>query len=172
MDASSRPRSLESPRTSIADIQQLAAAQLSVRSRLGYILLLVMSLTIAAAVGSLWATEALLPARTHAAFAAIVGMALTWSVFATWVLSRRRILFGTDRVLAAKIGLAFSALATVGMFSVGYWGGVGRSAYLGALVNVGLCTVAAVLLVRARRRLEALLRRRKELERHLGRTST
>jgi ABC-type antimicrobial peptide transport system permease subunit len=99
-------------------------------------------------------------------------MALTRSVFATWVLSQRRVLLGTDRVLAAKIGLAFSAMTTTGMLSVADWAGMGRSAYVGALVNGALCVVAAILLVRARRRLEALSRRRRELERHLGLNST
>jgi hypothetical protein len=168
VSVSSESRPVESPRLSVADVQQLAAAQLSVGSRVGYTVLLVVSITMAAGVGSLWATEPSLPTRTHVAFACIVGMALTWSVFATWVLARRRVLLGTDRVLAAKIGLAFSAMATTGIVSVGYWGGVGRPAYVGGLVNSALCVVAAVLFVRARRRLETLSRRRRELERHLG----
>ena len=165
MSVSSSPsKSLESPGHSVAEMQQLAAAQLSLRSRVGYTVLLVASLTMAVAVGSLWATEPSLPARTHAAFGVIVGMALAWSVFATWVLTRRRVLLGMDRVLAAKIGMGFSALSTVGMWSVGYWSGMGRPAYVGALVNGALCVVAAMLFVRARRRLEVLVRRRRELE--------
>jgi hypothetical protein len=135
---------------------------------MGHALLLAMSLTIAAAVGSLWATEPSLPPRTHVAFAFIVSAALAWAVFSAWVLARRRVLFGTDRVLAARMGLTFSALSAVGMGALGYWGNAGRGAYLGALVQVALCGLAGVLLLRARRRAEALLRRRRQIEQELA----
>ena len=161
----------EPPRPSVADVQRLATTQLSVASRVGYTMLLAASLTIAAAIGSLWATEPALPMRTHLAFALIVGMAFTWVLFAAWVLTRRRALLGKDRVLSATIGLVFSAVATAGMLSAGYWGGAGRPAYLGGLVNGLLCAGAATLLVRARRQLAALSRRRWELERQLGVTN-
>jgi hypothetical protein len=156
------------PRVSIADIQRLAAGQLSLPSRFGHTLLLVVSLTMAAAIGSLWGTESSLPARTQAAFALIVSVALAWSVFAVWVLARRRVLFGSDRVVAARMGLAVSALFTAGMLAVGYWGGVGRPAYAGALVESMFCAIAAVLLVNARQRVAAFARRKRELERQLG----
>ncbi|HMF59285.1 MAG TPA: hypothetical protein VK595_02865 [Vicinamibacterales bacterium] len=158
----------DSPRISIADVQRLAAGELSLPSRFGHALLLVVSLTMAVAIGSLWATESSLPMRTQAAFALIVIVALAWSVFAAWVLTRRRVLFGSDRVVAATMGLAFSALFTAGMLAAGYWAGFGRPAYAGALVESLFCGVAGVLLVRARRRVAAFARRRKELERQLG----
>jgi hypothetical protein len=156
------------PRVSIADVQRLAAGELSLPSRFGHALLLVVSLTMAVAVGSLWATEPSLPMRTQVAFALIVSVALAWSVFAAWVLTRRRVLFGSDRVVAARMGLAFSGLFTAGMLAVGYWGGVGRPAYVGALVESLFCGAAGVLLVNARRRIVVFERRRKELERQLG----
>ncbi len=159
--------SIESPRVSIAEIQHLAADQLSLRSRIGHTLVLVVSLTMAVGVGSLWVTEPSLPLRAHVAFAMIVSMALTWSGFATWILFRRRVLLGTDRVIAARIGVAFSGLATVAMLALGYWGGAGRPAYLAGLINGGLFLCAMVLLVRAQRRLAALVLRRRELEQHL-----
>jgi hypothetical protein len=166
MTSQSEP--IDSPRLSVSDIQRLTAAQLSLPSRIGHTLLLAGSLTMAAAIGSLWATEPFLPARTHAAFGLIVSIALAWSVFAVWVLARRRVLFGRDRVVASGMGLGFTALCTAGMLAVGYWGGVGRSAYAAALVESLLGGVAAVLLVRARRRVAALSIRRRELERQLG----
>ncbi len=155
---------IDAPRPSVADIQRLAAAHLSLPSRMGHVLLLVMSLIMAAAIGSLWATEPSLPLRTHVAFALIVSIALAWAIFSAWVLARRRVLFGADRVLAARMGLTFSALGAVGMAALGYWGEFGRGAYLGALVQSVLCGVAVVLLVRARRRVEALARRRRQIE--------
>ena len=155
------------PRPAVADVQRFAASQLSVRSRVGYTVLLAASTTIAVAIASVWATEPALPMRTHIAFALIVGLALTWVVFAAWVLTRRRALLGRDRILSSTIGLVFSAVATAGMLSVGYWGGAGRPAYLGAVVNGVLCAGATMLLVRARREVDALSRRRAELERQL-----
>src|SRR5678815_4371066 len=94
-------RSIDTPARSVADIQQLAAAQLSLPSRVGHTALLMVSVTMAVAVGSLWATEPSLPMRTQMAFAVIVAMSLGWTVFAMWVLTRRRVLLGTDRVVAA-----------------------------------------------------------------------
>jgi hypothetical protein len=166
--SSSEFHSPDSPRVSIADVQRLAAGELSLPSRFGHALLLVVSVTMAVAIGSLWATESSLPLRTQVAFALIVSVALAWSVFAAWVLTRRRVLFGRDRVVAARMGLAFSALFTAGMLAVGYWGGAGRPAYAGALVESLFCGAAAVLLVNARRRVAGMERRKRELERQLG----
>jgi hypothetical protein len=164
MNTSSSSLPPDVPRPSIADVQRLAAVHLSPVSRVGYTVLLVVSLTTAVAMGSLWVTEPSLPARTHAAFAVMVTMSLTWATLAGWVLMRRRVLLGIDRVLSATVGVVFSGIAAVGMASVGYWGGAGRPAYGGALVDVGLCAVAVLLLIRARRRLAELARRRTELE--------
>jgi hypothetical protein len=166
---SSRPQpSIDVPRPSVAEIQRLATAELSLPSRIGHVALLVVSVMMAATIGSLWATEPSLPPRTHVAFAVIVGAALAWAIFALWVLARRRLLFGADRVLAARMGLTFSAVGAVGMGALGYWGELGRGAYLGALVQAALCGVALILLVRARRHVAALARRRKELEDQLA----
>ena len=166
---SSRPQpSIDVPRPSVAEIQRLAAAELSLPSRIGHVALLVVSVMMAATIGSLWATEPSLPPRTHLAFAIIVGAALAWAIFALWVLARRRLLFGADRVLAARMGLTFSAVGAVGMGALGYWGELGRGAYLGALVQAALCGVALILLVRARRHVAALARRRQEIEDQLS----
>jgi hypothetical protein len=162
-------RPIESPRPSVADIQRLAAAQLSLPSRLGHVLLLMLSSIVAAAVGSLWATEPGLPMRTHIAFALIVSIAVAWATFSLWVLARRRVLFGADRVLAAARGMTFSALGAAGMGALAYLGEVGRGAYLGALVQIVICAVAVVLFIRARRRVAALSRRRQEVEEQLAR---
>jgi hypothetical protein len=166
--SSQSPQPIDSPRPSVADIQRLAAAQLSLPSRMGHALLLVISLMMAAAIGSLWATEPSLPTRTHVAFAVILSAALAWAIFSAWVLARRRVLFGADRVLAARMGLTFSALGAVGMAALGYWGEAGRSAYLGALTQTALCGLAAGLLVRARRHIGALSRRRRQIEEQLA----
>jgi hypothetical protein len=157
-----------SPRPSIAELQQIAAAHVALPSRMVHVCLLAASLTMAVAIGSLWATEASLPPRTQVAFALIVAIAVAWAIFAAWVLARRRVLYGADRVIAARMGLAFSALGAAGMAALGYWGGLGSGAYTGALVQIGFSAAAGVLLARARRHVDALTRRRRELETQLA----
>ena len=157
-------KAIEAPRPSVADVQRFAAAQVSLPSRVGHVLLLVISMVMAAAVGSLWATEPSLPLRTHIAFALIVGGALAWAGFSAWVLARRRVLFGADRVLAARLGVTFAALGALGMGAMGYW--------TGALVQAALCGTAVVLLVRARRRAKALARRLRELDEQIAGVSS
>jgi hypothetical protein len=156
--------SIDEPRISVPDVQRLAAAHLSLPSRMGHVVLLLVSLLMAVAVGSLWATEPSLPPRTQAAFALMVGIAIAWAMFAAWVLARRRVLFGADRVLAATMGLTFSVVGTLGLTALGYWGALGSGAYLGAVLQLGLAGAAAVLLVRARRRVADLSRRRQALD--------
>jgi hypothetical protein len=158
----------DSPRPSVADVQRLVAARVSLPSRVGHALLLVAALTMATAVGSLWATEPSLPARTRIAFALIVSIALAWAAFATWVLRRRQVLFGADRVVAARMGFVFSAIGTAGLATAGYASGAGRAAYIGAAAESTLCVAALILLVRARRHVEAMRRRKQELERQFG----
>ena len=160
------------PRVSAADIQRLAAAELSLPSRIGHLVLLGVSLLMAIGVGSLWATEPSLPPRTHVAFALIVGVAIAWVFFALWVLARRRVLFGSDRVLAATMGLVFSSAGAVGMAALGYSGAAGPGAYAGAAMHLALAGVALVMLSKARRRVEALSRRRRELEAQLANRNT
>src|SRR5688500_18026833 len=126
---------IDLPRVSVPDIQRLASAQLSLPSRMGHVLLLVVSLMMAATIGSLWATEPSLPPLTHVAVALIVGGAVAWALFAMWVLVRRRVLFGADRVLAATMGVTFPAIGAGGMAALGYWGGAGKAAYIGALIH-------------------------------------
>jgi hypothetical protein len=159
---------IDLPRVSVPDIQRLASAQLSLPSRIGHVVLLAVSLMMAVGVGSLWATEPSLPSRTQVAFGLIVGVSIAWAIFATWVLARRRVLFGADRVLAATMGLMFSAIGAVGMATLAYWGGLEKSAYAGSVVHIALGGLAAVLLVRARRHVEALSRRRRELDEQLA----
>src|SRR5690349_8388004 len=153
---------------SVGDMQRLVSAQLSLPSRLGHVSLLIVSLMMAAGIGSLWATEPALPPRTQLGFALIVAGSIAWAMFATWVLARRRILFGADRVVAATMGLVFSTIGATGMMALGYWGGVGRGAYAGAVMHGALSGMAALLLVKARRRVEVLSRRRQELDHRLA----
>ena len=77
-------------------------------SRFGYSALLVASLTMMAVVGSLLATEPVLPGGTRVAFFVMVGIRPGWATFAAWVLSNRRVMFGRDRLIAARMALTFA----------------------------------------------------------------
>lgn len=155
---------LTSAPPSVADIKKLAAAELSLPSRRRYVLLLFVAVTMAILVTSLIATEPALPPRTQAAFAVMLAMALVWAGFAGWVLSARRALFGRDRVIAARLGLTFSALSAGLMMAAGMWAGGGRPLVVGGFVQLALCLPAYWMLIRAKQRLHALLARKRELE--------
>jgi hypothetical protein len=154
----------DSPRPSVAEVQRLAAMGLSVRARVGYVSLLMVSVFVATAVGSLWATEPALPLRTRAALGVITLMAVGWSVLAAWVLRTRRVLFGRDRVVAARLALAFSTVAALGMAALGYRGPRGNAMYYAALVNAAFAVVAWVLLRQASRHVARLTEQRRNAE--------
>jgi hypothetical protein len=151
---------------SLAEITHAARGDLSLRARLGYVLLLLIAVAGAGALLALWVTEPGLPLRTHLAFGGLLGILLGWASFAAWVLRTRRPLFGRDRVVAGRLAVTFSSLFAVGMAAAGAttgrpgpWGG----AVLGAVMVV----VAAWLLRRAGRRVVALTARRDALSRQL-----
>ena len=149
---------------SIAEIQRIAAAELSTRPRVRYVLLLVVSATMLSLLASLWITEPALPLGTNVAFGLMAGILLSWVVFALWVLTRRRVLFGRDRLVASRMALGFSVASVIATLAIGSASSLGRQAYVGALAQLPLCAIAAAMLVRARRRVHVLLRRRQELE--------
>ncbi|WP_328470593.1 hypothetical protein OHA21_04960 [Actinoplanes sp. NBC_00393] len=61
----------------------------------------------------LWLTEpGPLPARTHAAFAALTLINMTWAGYAAWALTRMP-LFARDRVIGGWLATVFSALTAV-----------------------------------------------------------
>lgn len=156
------------PRPSTADVQRMLARQVGLPSRLAYTALLLAGVGGAAVSGALLLTEPALPARTRIAFGLMVGIGMSWAGFATWVLARRRVLLAGHRVVAATMAVAFSALFTLGAVAVGRWGHAGSAWIAAAGVGTIMTGVAAVLLVRARSRRDALLQRRRELERAAG----
>jgi hypothetical protein len=158
----------EAPRPSAAEIRRLLATELSLASRLGYTALLLVSIAGAGITGALLLTEPGLPARTQIALAILVGIAVSWAVFATWVLTRRRVLLAGPRVVASRMAVVFTTVFTLGAWALGQWGGTGRTWYSAVAVGLAMLAVAAVLLVQARRRFDDLSRRRVALERQLG----
>lgn len=151
-------------------VRRTSLGALSMRARVGYVALLLVSVAGAGALASLWATEPALPARTHAAFALLLGILLAWAAFATWVLRTRRALFGRDGVIAGRLSVTFSALYTAGMAAVAAGTGL-PGPWAGAGVGLLMLCVALLNLRRATRRVEALSAQRDALARELGLTS-
>jgi hypothetical protein len=159
-------------RTASADaVRRVSLGALSMRARVGYVALLLVSVAGAGALASLWATEPALPARTHAAFAALLGILLAWAAFAIWVLRTRRALYGRDGVVAGRLSATFSALYTLGMAAVGAGTGL-AGPWAGAGVGLLMLAVALLNLRRATRRVEALSAQRDALARELGLASS
>jgi len=143
-------------------VSALLDQQLSTRSRVGHVLLLLAAATMATITGSLWITEPALPLRTATAFVVMTGMGLSWVAYAAWVLTSRRVLLGRQRVVAARMAALFSAVALAGALAVGWLADV-AAARPAALVFSAMLVLAVVLLVRAQRDYDRLCRRRAEL---------
>jgi hypothetical protein len=142
-------------------------AELSRPSRFRYVASLLAGVTMTVIVASLWLTEPALPTRTRVAFALMTVIGLSWTAFAVWILTTRRVLFGRDSVVAGRMAVTFTTTFVVGALALGYMRG-GAAPYAAAAMGLGLLAGAVALLVRARRRVARLMTRREALERELG----
>jgi hypothetical protein len=153
---------------SMAMVQKLARGELSVKARLGYVALLLVSSAMTVGLLSLWLTEGWLPLRTHLAFGAMCFIGVSWAALSTWALSTRRVLFARDRVIAGRMSVVFTALflacAIAAVFMTGKAAALGAAA-LGAVMFV----IALRVLAGARRRYTELTALRTELEQELSR---
>jgi hypothetical protein len=144
--------------------QEIVRRELSTSKRLGYLLLLMLTLTAACLIGALWITEpAPLPLRTNVAFGLLTLINLAWSGLFGWIVTRRKILFAQHRVIAGWMALAFCALfLIVGLVMAAIRMNTTALAFVGV---VGSCQllVAILVLKRARYRRHELLARRDEL---------
>jgi pimeloyl-ACP methyl ester carboxylesterase len=153
----------------VEEVQRLAAATLSLPARLGHVALLLAALTMAGVTGGLLATEAALPVRTQVALTAMASIASSWAAFATWVLTRRRVLLARHRVVAGRMAVAYSGLFLAGaLTAVVIAGAASRTAVVGILTGVVMFVGAVVMLLRARRQVRVLTARRDALERQLS----
>jgi hypothetical protein len=148
----------------VEQAQKMVRRELSTPARLGYLLLLMMTLTAAGLIATLWITEpGPLPMRTHVAFGLLTMINLAWAVLFGWVLTRRKVLYAMHRVIAGWMALSFCALFLLfGLMIAVVRTDATASAFIG-LVGAGQLVVAVILLRRARRRQHALLARRDEL---------
>lgn len=152
---------------STAAVRQLADAELSVPSRLGHVALLLAALGMTVVVVSLWMTEPALPVRTHVAFGVMTAIGLSWSAFATWVLTSRRVLFARQRIIAGRMAVTFAAVfASCALTTAA---ATGAAAALAAAVTGGVMVAVAVFILRRAHRASArLIARRDALDRELA----
>jgi len=115
-------------------------------------------------------TEPSLPLRTRIAFATMLAIALSWVAYATWVLTRRRVLLAGHRIIAARMAVAFTTIFTTASFAAALWSPAGPAAYGASGTGVAMLVVALGILLSARRRFETLMQRRDALERELSQT--
>ena len=146
-----------------SDMQERIRREVAMPSRLKYAALLTASIIMGAGMVSLLATEPALPERTRYAFAGMLLMAVAWASFATWVLLRRRVLFGRQRVIASRMACFITVAAFGGSIAVRSQLGIG------AVVTSGVLVVVAVsLLVGARRHVRRLDTLARDIDRHAG----
>ena len=144
------------------DIAARLGHELSTSRRILLVLLVVTSLAVSSGVGSLLLTEAALPRRTQAAFAAIIAIGLAWAAFGAWALTTRRALYARQRVVATRLALLCGLAYTVGCVIL-FASGVPAGAAAGAL-GAAMTLVAWWLHRQATQGLAHLVARRQTLE--------
>lgn len=149
------------------ELQRLTARTLSPAARYGHVALLLIALAMSVLLAALLATEPALPARTRAAFTAMLLIGGGWIAYSTWVLRQRRPLMAQHRVVAGVMSVvftgAFFASALVAALVTNH-----IVAATAAVAGATLLALAIAVLIQARRRVEELQTRRRELERLLG----
>ncbi|MFC5830281.1 hypothetical protein [Nonomuraea insulae] len=152
----------EEPRLSAQEMIERLEPAMSPWKRVRAVVALLAGAAGAVFVAALWGSEpGPLPGRTQVAFAVFVVFCLAWMGYGGWLLTRRVPLFATDRVIAAWIALAASAVTTVMVVVVAVQRGTGLG--LALLVGGVFVAASAALVVRARARRAMLLRRKDEL---------
>jgi hypothetical protein len=156
------------PTTLASDLRQLTALELSLASRLRYVALLLGASTMSAIAIALLVTEPKLPVRTSVALGVMALIGVSWIVFAAWVLTRKRVLLGSHRIIAGRLAVVFSTVFVIGALSVGLTTSQ-ASPLAAAAMGAVMLSVAVTMLARAKRQFVQLSKRRDELQRLLGR---
>ena len=144
---------------SVEEMQKQVREEIAMPSRLGHTALFTAGLAAAGLAISLLLTEPALPARTIVAFSLLALVGCAWSGFAAWVLVRRRVLFGRQRIVAARMALGI----TLVFLSGAVW--LRDTLGLAAIVTAALMVGAAITMHGlASRRVAKLAARRRSLE--------
>jgi hypothetical protein len=154
------------PATLTEDLRRLTALELSLPSRLRYLALLLAAAAVSAIVIALLVTEPALPTRTSVALGVMGGAGVSWMIFATWVLTRQRILLSSHRIVAGRLAVVFSTLFVIGALSVGLTTS-NASPFAAAAMGAVMLAAAVAMLARAKRHFAQLSKRRDELQRLL-----
>jgi hypothetical protein len=152
---------------SLQKVQALAGAELSLKARLGYAGLLLVSAVMTTVVVSVWLTEPSLPRRTQISFGVLSVIGASWIILSLWALGTRRGLFARDRVIAGGMAVVFTSLFVAGSL-VATAIASSPAAFTALGMGIAMLVVAITLLAGARRRFAALAARRVQLERELG----
>lgn len=147
---------------SLKDVRQMAGGELSLKARLGYVMLLLASSAMTTVIASLWLTEPGLPLRTQLAFGVMSLMGSAWVVLAAWALAARRPLFARDRVIAGHFAVAFTSVFVAGAIVAVALAG-NTAAYAVLFTGVVMLVAAVRVLIGARRRFADLSARRAAL---------
>ena len=148
---------------SLRSVQRLAGSELSLKSRLGYVALLLMSVSVTGVIASLWLTEPALPLRTQISFGAMNLIGLCWVVLSIWALTARRPLFARDRVVAGGMAVAFTSLFLAGAFAAAIIANT-QAAYAVMALAAWMFALAIKVERRARQRYAELAARRAALD--------
>ncbi|MBL0940334.1 MAG: hypothetical protein IBJ03_15675 [Gemmatimonadaceae bacterium] len=157
---------------STATIRSLVNTELGLPSRLGHVLLLLVAMLATMVFGVLLFTEADLPLRTRVAFVIGIGIGLAWSVFASWVLSRKRVLYLRHHVIAARLAIGVSCVALIGAVVLAqtvHGAPFGQAAVWSAVI---MLLIAMAMHRRAKRRISDLESRRAALTIALQQSTT
>jgi hypothetical protein len=149
-----------------ANLERLARTELSLRTRLGHVVLSLVASTMTIVVVSLWVTEPALPARTQIAFGMLAVIGVAWVAYSAWVLRARRVMLAVQRVVAGRLAAAFSGAFTAGCLVLALTTDV-AAAWPAFAMGLVLMIVAVALWRRAEARCAALRVRRDTLEREL-----
>lgn len=147
---------------SLQNVRRLAGGELSLKARLGYVVLLLVAAAMTVIIVSLWVTEPFLPARTRLAFGAMTVVGVAWMMLASWALATRRMLYARDRVIAGGMAVLFTAVFLAGAVAAVFV--TGNAAALGAaFTGVLMLALAVRVWVAARRRFAELSAKRDAL---------
>jgi len=136
---------------------------LSLPTRIRLAALLLASIAMAGITGTLAATEIGLPLRTRLTLTSLCVIGVAWTLFATWVLTRRVVLYAHHRVVVGWIAVVFSALLTAGCLFWEKHDGGNAWSMSATVVGGVMLTVATFVLHRARTAQRALIQRREVL---------
>jgi hypothetical protein len=156
------------PAISADNIRHILRAELSFKVRIAYVIGLLGTATFSIALSSLWWTEPGLPLRTHLAFGVLLAINLGWSAFCLWALTRTKVLYARQGVVAGRLAVLWSAVFVAGAIAVGVSTGNLQGGALAALSGSGFLLCAWMVLRRATLKHQQLLRLRDQLAQLAG----